>query len=374
MAIDGVQKPYRFFEDARELALGLSVDGMCPFKKRKHSCWPLIIINYNFPPEIRTHLNNIICVGVVPGPHSPKDLNSFLQPLISELVDLTNGVEAVDVLNNEIFMLRGHLLTGFGDIPALTKILEFLGHNAQFPCRFCLIMAIQGATSGGGTHLYCPLHRHGSDSLNPLDLPLRTHQETLQAGAEVLRAPNDTARANLAKESGVKGVLLFAHLPSIDIPRSFPAEVMHMVWINLIPHLASLWTGGFKGLDDGSESYELDPDIWETLGDICEGSGATIPSEFGCRVPHLSKRSQFIAESWSLWATQLAPNLLRKRFLKPVYYVHFVQLIKLMKECMDRSMDRDDLPRIRKGFADWVQEYERYAPVVLVYTILTLSQ
>ncbi|KAF8596714.1 hypothetical protein BDV93DRAFT_570770, partial [Ceratobasidium sp. AG-I] len=39
VTIDGVRKPYRFFEDVRELALGLSVDGMCPFKKRKHSCW-----------------------------------------------------------------------------------------------------------------------------------------------------------------------------------------------------------------------------------------------------------------------------------------------------------------------------------------------
>ncbi|KAF8596715.1 hypothetical protein BDV93DRAFT_480008, partial [Ceratobasidium sp. AG-I] len=134
---------------------------------------------------------------------------------------------------------------------------------------------------------------------------------------------------------------------------------MHMVWINLIPQLASLWTGTFKGLDDGTESYQLHPDLWETLGDICDGSGATIPSAFGCRVPHLSKRSQFIAESWCLWATQLAPNLLRRRFLKPTYYVHFVQLIKLMKECMEYSMSRDDLPRIRKGFADWVQEYER---------------
>lgn len=361
VTVDGVKKPYRFFEDARELALGLSVDGMCPFKKRKHSCWPLIIINYNFPPDIRNHLDNIICVGVVPGPQSPKDLNSFLQPLIAELVDLANGVEAVDVLNKEIFALRGHLLTGFGDIPALSKIIEFLGHNALYPCRFCLILAIQGRTSGGGTHLYCPLHRGKDTPIDPLNLPLRTHQETLRQGAEVLQAPNENARANVAKKYGVKGVSLFARLPSIDLPRSFPAEVMHMVWINLIPQLADLWTGAFNGLDGGSETYIIHPQLWEALGDICDSSGATIPSAFGCRVPHLSKRSQFIAASWCIWATQLAPNLLRQRFLNSTYYVHFVQLVNLMKECMDYSMLREDLPRIREGFAEWVKEYERYA-------------
>lgn len=90
VTIDGVEMAFRFFQDARELALGLSLDGMCPFKRRKNSCWPIILINYNLPPEIRTHLQNLICVGVIPGPHSPKDINSFLQPLIDELLQLAS--------------------------------------------------------------------------------------------------------------------------------------------------------------------------------------------------------------------------------------------------------------------------------------------
>ncbi|KAF8597127.1 hypothetical protein BDV93DRAFT_408038, partial [Ceratobasidium sp. AG-I] len=41
VVIDGVRQPYpldRHFEDPRELALGLSVDGMCPFRRCKQSC------------------------------------------------------------------------------------------------------------------------------------------------------------------------------------------------------------------------------------------------------------------------------------------------------------------------------------------------
>ncbi|KAF8596671.1 hypothetical protein BDV93DRAFT_454522 [Ceratobasidium sp. AG-I] len=259
-----------------------------------------------------------------------------------------------------MFALRAHLLDAFGDIPALTKILEFLGHNSHFACRFCKISGIQGCTAKG-THLYFPLSRPDTPPFKPLDLPLRTHAETLKQGYDVLRAPNDHARSTMATGYGVKGVSSLARLPSVEVPWSFPTDVMHMVWINLIPQLADLWTGKFHDLDDGKEDYMLHPTIWEALGNVCEESGATIPSSFGCRVPNLSKRSHFIAESWSIWATQLAPNLLRRRFLNSKYYVHFVQLINIRrKECIDYSMLRSDLPRIREGFARWVSDYEKY--------------
>ncbi|KAB5591793.1 hypothetical protein CTheo_4785 [Ceratobasidium theobromae] len=356
VTIDGEEQTYRFFEDDREIALGLSVDGMCPFKKRKNSCWPLILVNYNLPPDIRTHLHNIYCVGVIPGPSSPHDINSFLQPLVDELLELAKGVEAVDILHEELFQLRAHLISVFGDIPALSKILEFIGHNGRYPCRFCKIEATRGQTSKGGTHLYCPLYRT-NNNIDPLDLPLRTHNETIRLGYHVLNTKHDTVSADRATKCGIKGVSLLSRLPSISIPASFPVEVMHMVWINLVPQLVDLWTGTFNNYDAGIHNYLMDQATWDILGDMCGESGSTIPSSFGCRVPNLKKRSNFIAESWSLWATQLAPNILRHRLKEPCY-VHFVRLIRLMKECMDYSLPRSELPRIREELALWVQDYE----------------
>jgi hypothetical protein len=357
--IDEKEQPHQFFEDDHEIALGLSLDGMCPFKRRKASCWPLILINYNLPPDIRTHLHNILCVGVIPGPHSPKDINSFLQPLIDELLELAIGIKAVNVLQEELFIMRAHLLTIFGDIPAITKVLELIGHNGQFPCCFCMIQAIPGRTSGNGIHLYCPLHRTNGDSLDPLELPIHTHEETIQLGYEVLCALTENAASTHATECGIKGISLLVRLPSVSIPASFPVEVMHMVWINLMPQLVDLWTENFHDIDDGTEDYCINQLLWNSFSNACEESGITIPSEFGCRVPNLSKRSHFIAESWSLWATQLAPNLLRRRFPKPKYYLHFVRLINLIKECTDYSLPRSELPHIREGFAQWVQDYEK---------------
>ena len=53
VTIGGVRQTHKFFSDKRDIALGLSLDGFCPFKRRKHTCWPLILFNYNLPPDIR---------------------------------------------------------------------------------------------------------------------------------------------------------------------------------------------------------------------------------------------------------------------------------------------------------------------------------
>jgi hypothetical protein len=255
--------------------------------------------------------------------------------------------------------LRAHLLATFRDLPAIAKFLEFLGHNARYPCRFCLIIAIQGVTAKGGTHLYCPLHRPDGSSFDPLHLPLHTHEECLARGFEVLEAPSENAQNTRATESGIKGVSLLARLPSVSIPASFPIDIMHMVWINLVPQIIQLWTEQFNKLNDGVESYAIHPVVWQALGSMTEDSGSTIPTSFGCHVPNLAKSNHTTAEAWSVWATLIAPSLLRRRFRKAKYYVHFVQLVKLLNRCTSFSLPRREIAEIQEGFASWVTEYEQ---------------
>ncbi|KAF8666953.1 Transposase family tnp2 [Rhizoctonia solani] len=359
VVIEGKEQPYCFFEEEHEIALGLAANGMCPFKRRKNSCWPLLLINYNLPPDERTHIDNLICIGVVPGPKCPADLNSFLQPLIKELLELAHGVAAVDITTRKLFALRAHLIAVFGDIPAITKILEFIGHNGCFPCQFCYMPTVSGPTSGGGFHRYCPLHQPDGVQTDPLNLPMRTHKETIRLGLEVLRAPNENARSACATETGIKGVTLLARLPSISIPGSFPVDFMHMVWQNLLPQLIDLWTGNFNNLDSGLEDYMLKPTVLSALNAALKPSRKTMPTQFGCGVPELSKRSEFIAETWDVFTTQLSPSLLRRAFNNPRYYEHFVRLAKLLRTLISFDLPRDELPSLRRGIAEWVQEYEQ---------------
>ena len=93
VTLGGEKQSHKYFEDPRDIALGLSTDGFAPFKRQKHTCWPLILFNYNLPPEIRFLIQHIvICVGVIPGPKKPKDFDSFLWLIVEELLELSSGV------------------------------------------------------------------------------------------------------------------------------------------------------------------------------------------------------------------------------------------------------------------------------------------
>ena len=94
-----------FFLGKCDLALGLSSDGFSPFKKRKHSAWPLIVFNYNFSLLTQFWLNNILCLGVILGPKAPKDIDSFLIPLVDKLVLLAEGIKTFDCSDSEFFDL-----------------------------------------------------------------------------------------------------------------------------------------------------------------------------------------------------------------------------------------------------------------------------
>ena len=110
----------------------MSTDGFGPFKHRNKAAWPLILFNYNLSPEERFCKKHIISLGSIP--KKPLDLDSFLWPLIQELLQLGIGVSAFDALSRSIFTLHAYLIVVFGDIPAVSMIMHMKGHNAIAPC------------------------------------------------------------------------------------------------------------------------------------------------------------------------------------------------------------------------------------------------
>jgi len=48
----------------------------------------------NLPRHMRNKQENILLVGLIPGPHEPAhDLNSFLEPLVEDLLHFWDGIE-----------------------------------------------------------------------------------------------------------------------------------------------------------------------------------------------------------------------------------------------------------------------------------------
>ncbi|QRV97963.1 Transposase family Tnp2 protein [Ceratobasidium sp. AG-Ba] len=355
---------HRYFSSPTDIALGLSTDGFGPFRTCEQSCWPLVIFNYNLDPTIRHRLENLLCLGVIPGPNEPQELDTFLEPLVDELEQLARGVAAFDGEHMRPFCLHAYLIACFGDMPAVAKMMCMKGVNGKHPCRACKIVGIRAA---GSKTNYVPLfrpyaaHDEGPRLYDPLDLPRRTHLEFLCDALHVEKARTNAEENRRSRKTGINGLSTLARLGSLEFPRSFPHDFMHVMFENIIPTLISLWTRSEKYQDFGSadDDYLLDKSVWDALGKACAQSGNTIPARFGCRVPNLAKRrSEATSESMLLFATLLAPGLLRRQFNNEAYYRHFIDLVKLINMCCALSITREDVQSIRDGFAQWVRKYE----------------
>lgn len=82
-----------FAREARNLRLGLAMDGVNPFGLRSttYSVWPVVLVNYNIPPWMTTKKGHLILSLIVPGRYKAKNMDVYLQPLVEELKELWIG-------------------------------------------------------------------------------------------------------------------------------------------------------------------------------------------------------------------------------------------------------------------------------------------
>jgi hypothetical protein len=288
VSINGQPLGHHHFSDDRNIALGFSTDGFSMFENGNKQAWPLLVYNYNLPPELRFLKENILLVGAIPG--KPTDFDSFFWPLFEELLSLEEGVVAWDSITETTFKLHAYLFIVLGDIPAISMAMRMKGSNGFCPCRWC---EIWGVHVPGWAHspYYVPLDRlqhpdpHGDADLpatyDPYALPLRSHASFLQQAREVQAAKTTAERQQLSKQYGINGIPLLCRLSSISVPESFPFDFMHEIWENLVKNLIALWTNDFKGLDEGTGDYHISRADWKTIGEESKASSDSIPLAFG---------------------------------------------------------------------------------------------
>lgn len=115
----------------------INVDWFQAYKYTPYSTGAIYMVILNLPREERFREQNVILLGILPGPTEPKlNLNTYLTPIIEELRNLDDG------LNIDENIYRFRLLACSSDLPATRKLGGFLSFHALYgkngPALFCM--------------------------------------------------------------------------------------------------------------------------------------------------------------------------------------------------------------------------------------------
>ena len=163
----------------------------------------------------------ISVIGIIPGPHEPqKNINSFLKPLVDDLIELWKGVPLESGGN-----VRAALLVVATDLPAIRKITQFLGHKADLGCPRCKFRGEREPATVGASGRMSYFTANTTDS--------RTHEEVIQQANEFVKANNKTRATEIAKKNGVRYTEL-ARLTYFDLIRMVSVDPMHTFLLGMV--------------------------------------------------------------------------------------------------------------------------------------------
>ena len=130
---------YSIPQSSKQFAFQINVDWFRPFQHTQHSEGAIYMTIMNLPRKERFLQENVILVGMIPGPSEPSlYINTLLTPLVNELNQLWKRVRLKDCLDHPV-LVRAALLCCTSDIPAARKVCGFCGHCAKKGCSKCLI-------------------------------------------------------------------------------------------------------------------------------------------------------------------------------------------------------------------------------------------
>ena len=218
-----------FLSSRYSLGLLINVDWFQPYKHIQYSVGAIYIVILNYPRHLRYLRENMILVGVLPGPHEPSlHINSYLEPLVRELISLWRGIEMDTTEGSKV--IRAALLCNSSDIPATRKIGGFVGHAALKGCSRCLK---EFPTNVFG-------EKPDYSGFNPTSWPKRNMETHKTKGMEWKHARTQTSRTKIERECGIRYIELL-RLPYFDSPRFSLVDPMHNVLLGTSKLMVKLW-------------------------------------------------------------------------------------------------------------------------------------
>ena len=163
-------------------------------------------------------------LGILPGPNEPSvHINTFLRPLVDDLLNLWEGVPFV--YEGSRHVMRAALTAVTADLPALRKVTQFLGHKADLGCTRCKFRAERepNTTGASGKMSY----------FTTTHVEERSHEEVVRQAAEYKAASTKTRAAKIAQMNGVRYSELL-RLPYFDIVHMCATDPMHTFLLGMV--------------------------------------------------------------------------------------------------------------------------------------------
>lgn len=277
-----------FLSSPMSYLVTLNVDWFQPFLHTQYSVGAMYLTIQNLPRDIRCKEENVILVGVLPGPGEPKlAMNSYLSPLVEEL---KQGWKGFSVMTSEGVQvnIRVALSCIACDIPASRKVCGFVGHNASLACNKCLKkfpVQFGSSTNYSGydrstwTLRSCSMHRR--------------HCE------EILKETTKTGIRKMESKYGVRYSVLLT-LPYFDPVRFSAIDTMHNLYLGTGKHAFRVWVS--QNILTNENLVEIDR----------KARCFQVPAGVGRLPTNISSNyGGFKADQWKTWITVYSPILLK---------------------------------------------------------------
>ena len=266
-----------FLAQQNNVGLMLNCDWFQPFKLTEYSVGVIYAVIINLPRAIRFKHENVIIVGIIPGPSEPSlHLNSYLRPLVDDLLNLWRvGVH----VHSKV--VKAALLCNIAcDLPAAHKLCGFLSHSSHHGCSRCKQFFPYDAERK-------KMDYSGFSQHEP-----RLQSEHKSNGIKWSMADSKSAREDIEKLTGSRYTKLNL-LPYFNCVRFTVIDPMHNLFLGTSKHMMKkIWLK--DGLISQNDMDRIHNIIKETL----------IPSSIG-RLPRkiLSSYSGFTADQWKNWTS-----------------------------------------------------------------------
>ena len=321
-------------------ALQLNVDWFNPYERTTHSEGAIYISIMNLPRNERFLQENVMLVGVIPGPQEPSlHMNSLLQPLVNDLLKLWKGVILKNTHNHSV-LVRAALLCSACDIPASRKVCGFVGHNAIKGCNRCL--------------LSFPTEKFGDKpDFSNFDrsqwLP-RTNELNRDAAKQHKECNTQTQQHELEQKFGVRYTLL-NELPYFDASRMTVIDPMHNLLLGTAKHMVEMWKSSSLLNSKDMDAIQAKVDSFVTPPDI-----GRIPTKI------FSGFSGFTAEQWKNWTIYFSLYALKDH----LHWQHYNCWHLFVKACYilcRRKISQAQLQDADKFIAEFCELFSRlYGP------------